>query len=149
MTAPTLELLPQHDRAIREHGRRAYPHECCGFLLGEADKAVRRVHTVMPAVNARGEEELHHRFTISPEAFMRADKAARNVRLEILGFYHSHPDVAARPSEYDLQHAWPVYSYVIVSVVKGEAREMTSWVLEDDRSKFNPQPLNVADASGV
>ncbi|MAE64537.1 MAG: hypothetical protein CMJ18_09735 [Phycisphaeraceae bacterium] len=142
-----LQLLPEHDRTIREHGERAFPHECCGFLLGRDRDDGREVVEVAAALNSRGELELHNRFTIEPEAFMRADRAARAAGLDILGFYHSHPDAPSRPSQYDLEHAWPVYSYVIVSVAGGAADELTSWVLRDDRSRFDPQPVAVADRS--
>lgn len=140
-----LQLTSDHEQAIREHGQRAFPHECCGFLLGRDDADARRIVKVIAAVNDRGEEELHNRFTIPPEAFMRADKQARAEKLDILGFYHSHPDAPARPSAYDLEHAWPVYSYVIVSVEDGKSAQMTCWVLQDDRSKFDEQTIAIEE----
>ena len=143
-----IELQREHDQAIRAHGREAFPQECCGFLLGRDEAGVRRIVEVAAAVNLRGERELHNRFTISPEAFMAAEKRARASRLEILGFYHSHPNAPARPSQYDLEHAWPVYSYVIVSVRDGEPQQMTCWVLADDRSGFDEQRITVAEEPG-
>lgn len=137
----TLHITHAHDTAMREHAERIYPHECCGFMLGRAGEGVRQVEQLQPALNDRGEEEKHNRFTISPEAFLAAEKAARKAGLDVLGFYHSHPDAPARPSAYDLEHAWPWYSYVIVAVRAGTAEQMTSWVLEDDRSKFNEQAV--------
>ena len=134
-----IELQSDHDLLIRAHARRAFPHECCGFLLGRDEDGTRKIARVMEALNSRGEEELHNRFTITPDAFMRADKTARSEQLDILGFYHSHPNAPARPSPYDLDHAWPVYSYIIVSVRDGEPAEMTSWVLKDDRTGFDEQ----------
>ena len=144
-----IHLTTEHDLAIREHGQRAYPYECCGFMLGSIEEGVRRVERVEPALNARGEEERHNRFTISPEAYLAAEKAARAADLEVLGFYHSHPDAPARPSAYDLEHAWPWYSYVIVAVREGTAEQMTSWQLEDDRSKFNEQAVQVGLAQEI
>ncbi|MDH3583045.1 MAG: M67 family metallopeptidase [Phycisphaerae bacterium] len=140
-----LELCLSHDheRHIRDHGCRAFPHECCGFLLGRDEAGRRRIDRVLSATNDRGEEEQHNRFTITPEAFMKADRAAREADLEILGFYHSHPDAPARPSEYDREHAWPVYSYVIVSVRDKVDQELTSWILADDRSTFHAQPVSI------
>jgi proteasome lid subunit RPN8/RPN11 len=138
-----IELTTVQDTAIRTHGERAYAQECCGFLLGSAGAEARSVVKVLPAMNDRGEEERHNRFTISPEAFLRAEKAAREEKLDVLGFYHSHPNAPARPSAYDLEHAWPWYSYVIVSVQDGQAKEMTSWVLDDDRSQFHEQSIAV------
>ncbi len=139
-----IQLQPDHDTAIREHGQRAYPHECCGFLLGRDGDGRREISKVIPATNSRGEEELHNRFTITPEAFMQADKAARAEGLDVLGFYHSHPDAPARPSQYDLDHAWPVYSYVIVAIEEGASARMTCWVLKDDRSAFDEQVIEIA-----
>ena len=139
----SLQLNTNDEQAIRAHGQRAFPQECCGFLLGRDDVDVRRIVRVVPAVNDRGEEEKHNRFTISPEAFLHADRAARSTQLDILGFYHSHPNSPAKPSLYDLEHAWPVYSYIIVSVSDGDPAEMTCWVLDNDRSKFNRQKLTI------
>ena len=138
-----IRLHPDHETAIREHGQRAYPHECCGFMLGRDENGQRHIAKVVPAMNDRGEEELHNRFTITPEAFMAADKTARAENLDVLGFYHSHPDAPARPSQYDLDHAWPIYSYVIVAIEEGNAANMTSWVLRDDRSQFDEQVIEV------
>ena len=140
-----LHLKPEHDTAIREHGQRAFPHECCGFLIGKTEDGAGRVVEAIPALNSRGEEELHNRFTITPRAFMQADKAARARKLDIVGFYHSHPNAPARPSQYDLDHAWPVYAYVIVSVLEGEPTDMTSWLLKEDRSAFDEQTIVVAN----
>ena len=137
----SIHLQPDHDEFIREQGAQAFPHECCGFMLGHDIDDIRQIEKVIPATNIRGSEELHNRFTISPEAFMKADKAARAKNLDILGFYHSHPDAPAKPSQYDLDHAWPVYSYVIVSIQDGKPAQMTSWLLENDRSRFNPQEI--------
>lgn len=141
-----IKLQSDHDLVIRAHARRAFPHECCGFLLGRDVEDVRKIVKILSAVNSRGEEELHHRFTITPDAFMHADKTARSERLDILGFYHSHPNAPARPSPYDLDHAWPVYSYIIVSVQDGEPAEMTSWILRDDRSGFDEQEHVICEA---
>jgi len=105
----------------------------------------RRVLATMPAVNERGEEEQHNRFTITPYAAFQAEKEARRRELDIVGFYHSHPDAPARPSDYDLEHAtWPHYSYLIVSVAGGRPDEMTSWVLADDRSAFHQETIEIA-----
>ena len=112
-------------------------------MLGRFADDAAQVHIVLPAENIRGGEEQHNRFTISPRDFMRAEKAARAQGLDIVGFYHSHPDHPARPSAYDLEHAWPVYSYAIVSVLAGRDDLLTSWVLKEDRSAFDEQPVRV------
>ena len=122
--------------AIEAHGRETYPHECCGALLGRDGQ----VHRTFPLPNTT-EEGPRRRFLVRPDDYRSAERQASEFGLELLGFYHSHPDHSARPSQYDLDHAWPFFSYVIVSVTAGEARGMTSWRLRDDRSAFDEQPL--------
>jgi proteasome lid subunit RPN8/RPN11 len=144
-----LVLQPEHDQAIRSHGERAFPHECCGFLLGKVQAGRFIVRHVLPATNAKGQEEAHNRFYISPEASFRAEKAARLQQLDIIGHYHSHPNSAARPSsgfaDSDLDNAtWPGSAFAIVSVRDGKAAELTSWLLADDRSRFIEQPVTLS-----
>ena len=67
-------------------------------------------------------------------------------KLELIGWYHSHPDAPARPSEFDREHAWPWYSYIIVSVQKGEPRDTTSWRLHDDRAAYDPEEIEIVVA---
>ncbi len=110
---------------ICAHLERAYPLEGCGFLLG-LDGREREVREVIEARNGSGEDR-RRRFAIAPEEFLAAEARARSAGLEVLGFYHSHPDHPARPSAHDAARAWPWYSYVIVSVGGGRAAEMTSW----------------------
>jgi proteasome lid subunit RPN8/RPN11 len=132
------------DQEIRAEGARAFPHECCGFLLGRLDGERKLVRRLAPADNERESEARRNRFLITPEAYRAADRIARESGLDILGFYHSHPNAPALPSAYDLDHAWPWYSYVIVSVGGEGARQMTSWVLREDRSRFSAEPLEIA-----
>lgn len=139
-----LHLEAEQDAAIRAHGREAFPEECCGFLMGRTGEGPRRVVRVLREENEREAEARHNRFSISPEAFMKTDRAARREGLDIVGFYHTHPNAPARPSKYDLDHAWPVYAYVILSVREGEPVDMTSWVLREDRSAFDEQPIVIA-----
>jgi proteasome lid subunit RPN8/RPN11 len=73
---------------------------------------------------------------------MRGQGRAAALGGELLGFYHSHPDHPARPSQYDLDHAWPTFAYIIVSVASGSAREMTVWWLKEDRSSFEEGTLH-------
>jgi proteasome lid subunit RPN8/RPN11 len=126
-----LALTPAADAAIRAHGRETFPHECCGAMLG-ADGVVREAY----ALPNTTEEGPRRRFLVRPDDYRAAEKRARDAGLELLGFYHSHPDHPAKPSQYDLDHAWPSFSYVIVSVMSGEDRLLTSWRLKDDRSAF-------------
>jgi proteasome lid subunit RPN8/RPN11 len=132
-----IALKAETERRIREEGEKAYPDECCGFLLGRFnDDGGRRAETIIPVANAREAEEQYHRFVIRPEDFMRAEKEARRQNRDIIGIYHSHPDHPARPSEYDREQAMPFYSYVIVAVEAGRAAELTSWELADNREQF-------------
>ena len=127
--------------AIRKFGESTFPHECCGFILGKAEGENRRVAELLPVENSREDEARHNRFLITADDFMRGEKAARAKGLDIIGFYHSHPNAPARPSQYDLDHAWPWYSYVIVSIRDGAAETMTSWILNEERSAFGEETI--------
>jgi proteasome lid subunit RPN8/RPN11 len=127
-------------KIIRDEGERAYPNECCGILLGRLEEADKRVVTeAVAAGNARETEEQYHRFVIDPADFLRTELTARKKGLDVIGFYHSHPDHQACPSDYDREHALPFYSYVIVAVEKGSAGSVTSWELAADRSRFTQE----------
>ena len=132
--AGMLELKASVDAAIRAHGRDTFPHECCGALLGTDGV----VHESFQLPNTT-EEGPRRRFLVRPEDYRAAEKRGREAGYDLLGFYHSHPDHPARPSQYDLDHAWPFFSYVIVSVMAGEDRVLTSWRLKDDRSAFEEE----------
>lgn len=137
-----IHLTPEQREQIAAHGERTYPHECCGFLIGRREGDQKRVEEVRPAGNAR-DDSPQNRYLIQPEEMLHAERDARRAGREILGFYHSHPDVPARPSQYDLEHAWPVYSFLIMSVQQGKTRDMHSWVLLDDRSRFEEETIEV------
>ena len=137
MITVTQELLTQ----IRAHGVRDYPYECCGLLLGHYRENGKVVSQIFPISNAREESAKRNRFLIEPEELMRGERYARDRDLEVVGFYHSHPDSPAAPSQYDLEHAWPTYSYIIVSTRAGESTDLFSWEQEPDRSRFNQEEL--------
>ena len=129
------------DAAIRGHGRETFPHECCGALLGTAG-VVREAY----ALPNTTEEGPRRRFLVRPDDYRVAEQRARQAGLELLGFYHSHPDHPARPSQYDLDHAWPSFSYVIVSVIAGADTKLTSWQLQADRSAFDEETVEVTNS---
>jgi len=132
--------------AIARHGETGYPDEICGFLLGTRMDGEKRVREVVPVGNEWEEtEERRRRFMIAPQDFLREERRAREAGWEILGFYHSHPDHAARPSETDREAAWPGYSYVIQSVREGHAAEIHSWRLQDDREGYDEEAIMVAN----
>src|SRR5687768_18571144 len=126
---------------IREHGVRDYPYECCGLLLGRFGEDGKVVHETYPISNAREESAKRNRFLITPEELMKGERYARAHDLEVVGFYHSHPDSPAVPSQYDLEHAWPTYSYIIVSTSADRATDLFSWEQEPDRSRFNQEEI--------
>jgi len=128
---------------IRDHGVRDYPYECCGLLLGRYGSGGKLVEETYPISNAREESAKRNRFLIEPEELMRGEQYARGRDVEVVGFYHSHPDSPAVPSQYDLEHAWPTYSYIIVSTGAEEARDLFSWEQEPDRSRFNQEEIRV------
>ena len=123
--------------SLRRHGEETYPHECCGALLGR-DQWV----TDLVALPNTTEEGPRRRFMVRPQDYREAERRAGEMGAELLGFYHSHPDHPARPSEIDLEWAWPFFSYVIVSVREGVSQEMTSWRLREDRAAFDQEKLN-------
>lgn len=149
---------------IRLHGAETYPHECCGALLGRDGEAIdvgayeeppgatpkagREVLGLYPLVNRR-DDSPRNRFSVTADDVRIAEKAAREKGFEVIGWYHSHPDHPARPSQYDREHAWPWYSYVIVSVQNGAPQDMTSWRLNDDREEFSPEGIEVRHRAAV
>jgi len=156
----SLKIQQREIDAIGQHGARDYPNECCGILLGLAEGAEKRVSEALPLKNLRtdpgaaqellplaspGAESERNRFLIDPREQIRVEKDARARGLEVLGYYHSHPDHPARPSKYDCDHAWPWYSYVIVAIEKGEPRDLTCWVLSEDRERFDPEAVEVVN----
>ncbi|MDW8050952.1 MAG: M67 family metallopeptidase [Armatimonadota bacterium] len=137
-----LLLSPEAAKAIRAHAREAYPDECCGALLGIETGEARHVRQVVRLENERIDER-RRRFYISPRQVLQVERYAHAQGLLLLGFYHSHPDHPAVPSEYDRQHALPFYSYPIVSVQGGKPTELRSWRLRDDRSGFDEETVQV------
>jgi len=138
-----LLLSSELEKNIRMDGEAAYPNECCGIILGEiGDDGTKNAKRTV-AINNSGEDgERYHRFLITPEDMLRAEQLARTEKLEVIGFYHSHPDHPSAPSGYDKDHALPFYSYVIVSVDVGKAQVLTSWELTDDRIDFVQEVIN-------
>lgn len=133
-------------KRVRDHALRAYPEECCGILVGTF-RSERRAEQAIEARNAHSESRVN-RYTVDPAEFVKADLEARARNLEIVGFYHSHPNAPAAPSIYDLKHAWGGYVYLIISVADGRAGEVAAWSLNEDRSKFNQEELIVRGGNG-
>ncbi|MGA8405850.1 MAG: M67 family metallopeptidase [Candidatus Acidiferrales bacterium] len=140
MSGFLLKISEQLAGRIRAHGVETYPYECCGAILGRDGEAAREVLDLLPLANRR-DDSPRNRFEVTSEDVRLAEKTARAQNLDLIGWYHSHPDVPARPSEYDREHAWPWYSYIIISVQSGQPRDMNSWRLRDDRSAYDAEPI--------
>ncbi len=126
----------------------AYPHECCGILLGAERGNTRFVCDVLQTRNASA-DDLHRRYLIDPEEYRKAEEFAAQQSVHIVGLYHSHPDHPAEPSAFDLENALPWFSYVITAVEGGIPAAVRSWRLRDDRSAFDEEPVIVAEGECV
>ncbi|MEQ1604222.1 MAG: M67 family metallopeptidase [Pyrinomonadaceae bacterium] len=141
-----LSLTEQQLGAIKAHAEADYPHECGGLLLGRLDaENSKTVTETLPMENTADVETRHDRVLIDPRALMLADRKAREKGLDVIGYYHSHPDDEAVPSQFDLDHALPVWSYIIVSVRDKKAVDWNSWEMESDRSKFNKEVVVLSE----
>lgn len=146
MSAHRLTVTAEVDRAIRLHGQETYPHECCGALVGRTEGEHGFVTAAVALPNTT-DEGPRRRFMVRPSDYKQAEQQAGELGGELLGFYHSHPDHPARPSQYDLDHAWPTFAYVIVAVAGGTAGDMTVWYLQEDRSRFDEGELHYGDTN--
>lgn len=122
--------------AVARHGAEAYPNECCGALIAIDGEVV----DAWPLPNTT-QEGARRRFLVSPADYRAAEARADAIGGTLAGFYHSHPDHPARPSQHDLDHAWPNLTYVIVAVAAGVPGAITCWRLRDDRSSFDQRDL--------
>jgi proteasome lid subunit RPN8/RPN11 len=147
MNSRRLTITAGVDEAIRAHGQETYPHECCGALVGRDDRV-----TAVVALPNMTDEGPRRRFLVRPSDYREAERQASELGAELLGFYHSHPDHPARPSQYDLDHAWPTFAYIIVAVAGATAEgatagDLTVWYLKDDRSSFEEGSLQHGENS--
>ncbi len=119
-----------------------YPHECCGFILGKFTANGTKAIEYIPANNTKGENR-ERRFLIDPLTYQDAEDRADELGLSVISIVHSHPDHPDQPSEFDRDHAWPGFSYIIVSVQNGNAVSYKSWQLVEDRTQFNEEDINI------
>ncbi len=131
---------------IDEHALAEYPDECCGLLLGRSTDGGNEVVRLHPVDNQR-QDAAHHRYLIAPEDYLRAERQAFQLGIDLVGVYHSHPDHPAFPSETDLVQAWPNLAYLIVSVLKGAVEQRRSFQLREDRQQFDEQPIVVTPSA--
>jgi proteasome lid subunit RPN8/RPN11 len=125
------ELAAEAEAEIRRHGTETYPNECCGALIAAGEAIVEAFP--LPNTTAEGPRR---RFLIGPNDYRLAEQRARQRGGTLAGFYHSHPDHPARPSETDLAQAWPNLTYIIVAVRAGQPEDLRFWRLREDRSGF-------------
>jgi len=134
-----IDIKKNHIDQIKEHAQKDYPYECCGILLGKFSGSEKTVTEILEISNEKEEENRHNRYLIPSSKILETELYAIKNGLDIVGFYHSHPDHSAIPSAYDVEHALPVYSYLIVSVYAAKAVDFTISVLSPDRAKFEKE----------
>ena len=140
MTVADVALAAEARQLLEAHAAETYPHECCGALYGEASGTSFSVVEAVRFPNTTSEGP-RRRFLIQPSDYRVAEAHARDTKRPLIGFYHSHPDHPARPSQYDLDHAWPNMLYTITSVREGRVEITTAWQLREDRSQFDERTL--------
>jgi proteasome lid subunit RPN8/RPN11 len=139
-----LALAPAELDQLKQHVERTYPYEGGGWLIGRTDETGRKIVTeIKPIENQRAIEDQHNRILITDQMYRAGEAYADGKDLLLIGFFHSHPDHPARPSEFDREHALPWWSYVIVSVQQGQAADVLSWELREDRGAFEAEEIRL------
>ncbi len=129
---------------IFEQMEATYPNEGGGFLLGQVDADLVTIVDIIQVENVFAVEEQHHRYAMTPQDWMRLEDEADERGLSLVGYYHSHPDSPAIPSEYDREHALPNFVYIITSVMMARADDMRAWLLRFDRGSFDGAALQIS-----
>jgi len=131
---------------IRQHAQSTYPEEGGGLLLGRFEDSRAVVSEIRVLPNTWDvDAERRRRYLIPGDVMLREQRAADARDLDVVGYFHSHPDHPAAPSEFDREHALPNWSYVVVSVQQGRAGDVLAWRLREDRSAFEAQPIAIDD----
>ncbi len=127
---------------LTQHVEQTYPYEGGGWLIGRADELGRKAVTeIRPIANQRARADQHNRILITDQLYREGEAYAEGKDLMLIGFFHSHPDHPARPSEFDREHALPWWSYLIISVEQGKSADVLSWELREDRSAFSAEDI--------
>ncbi len=135
-----IKIQPEPWAAMVAHARETYPNECCGAMLGSADNGTKLVSVAMPLQNAFAGAQAA-RYELRPEDLLAADKAAREHKMDLIGIYHSHPDCDAYFSKTDLQNSCPWYSFVVLSIQKGEFHHANSWLPNFEQTEAAKEEL--------
>jgi proteasome lid subunit RPN8/RPN11 len=135
----SLKITNELIERINQHIEAAYPGEGAGFLLGVEGT----VNDVLPLDNAREEEARYNRFLLTPEDYLKAEMKAMELGVDLIGVFHSHPDCPNVPSEYDREWAQPFFSYIIYRVDQGKTVSHRSWRLQEDRSKYDEEEIEI------
>ena len=143
----SLSMTPTLQRAIHAHGEAAYPNEGAGLLLGEVADSQKRLVDILPLANEWDSGEQYHRYLITPADMLRGETEAARRGLDVIGIFHSHPDHVAEPSTMDREWALPWFTYVITSVRQAKADVSRAWLLRDDRSAFDEEPIQISIAT--
>lgn len=139
----TVKLDNKLQQRIFEQMEGTFPNEGGGFLLGELSNGDVVIKDITQVENIFEEEEQYHRYAMTPQDWMRLEDEADEKGLSLVGYYHSHPNAPAIPSDYDRDHALPNFVYIITSVQSGKAVDMRAWQLKADRSAFDAETLSV------
>lgn len=135
-------LSAEHLAQLEHHARQTYPEECCGVMVGQPGETV-SVCSVHPTENLSS-TRLHDRYEVDPREIVKVDRAAEQRGLDIVGFYHSHPDHPPAPSATDAESAWPGYIYLIVAVAEAGKAQVTAWMFDEERGRFRELPIRMS-----
>ena len=138
----TINITENIANAFTSHGEEEYPHECCGFIIGNFKGNESYGLEYLPASNIK-EENRERRFLIDPKAYQKAEDEADEKGLSVISIVHSHPDHPDKPSDFDREHAWPGFSYIIISVQNGNAISYKSWQLNENREFFTEENIKI------
>ena len=138
----TINITENIANAFTSHGEEEYPHECCGFIIGNFKGNESYGLEYLPASNIK-EENRERRFLIDPKAYQKAEDEADEKGLSVISIVHSHPDHPDKPSDFDRDHAWPGFSYIIISVQNGNAISYKSWQLNENREFFTEENIKI------
>lgn len=134
----TIDLAEVERDQMWAHLQSTYPNEGGGFLLGRNTDDTTQIVAVRPIQNTFATEEQFHRYAMTPLDWARMEDEADAAGLVVVGYYHSHPDHPAIPSEFDRVHALPNFLYLITSVREGKPVDLRAWRLSEDRAVFDP-----------